>query len=284
VAVAAAAAAPFPAGGGDPGASERLSPAALREDVQRAHERLGGGASHFQVLGLGRDASLDDVRQAHRRLVRRYHPDAYSDPGVADLREKAVALFVAVGEAYGVLSDPGRRTDYERSLARREYEDAMRARQRAAEAGAVADSHDPGAVHLARAEEAIANGQFAEAARILEAVVPSLQPPDKPRGQVLLGRAYMMDANPHRARDAERILQEVLRDDPRSVEAQVGLGALYAQRGLRNRARRMYRAVLEIEPTHAEAARELARMDEEDAPPAPEAPKPLLARLFRPRN
>jgi hypothetical protein len=46
----------------------------------------------------------------------------------------------------------------------------------------------------------------------------------------------------------------------------------------------MYRAVLEIDPAHAQAASELARMDEEDAPPPPEAPKPLLARLFRPRN
>ena len=285
VAAAAAAVAPAPPRPdppGEPTPAGRLPVAILRAEVQQSHAGLAG-ASHFQVLGLMREATLDDVRQAYRTLVRRYHPDGYADPAVADLREKAVALFVAVGEAYAVLSDPGRRGEYERDLQRKEYQEAMRSRARAVESGVVADSHASAAVHLARAEEALGTGQTAEAIRILEAVLPTLQPPDRGRGQVLLGRAYMTDPNPHRARDAERILQDVLRDDPRSVDAQVCLGTLYGQRGLRNRARRMYRAALEIDPMNAEASREITRMDQEDAPPAPEPQKPLLARLFRPR-
>jgi tetratricopeptide (TPR) repeat protein len=285
VAAAAAAVAPTPRRPdppGEPTPAGRLPVAILRAEVLQAHAGLAG-ASHFQILGLMREATLDDVRAAYRTLVRRYHPDGYVDPAVSDLRDKAVALFVAVGDSYAVLSDPGRRAEYERELQRQEYQEAMRSRARAMESGIVADSHASAAVHLARAEEALGTGQTAEAIRILEAVLPTLQPPDKGRGQVLLGRAYMTDPNPHRARDAERILQEVLREDPQSVDAQVCLGTLYGQRGLRNRARRMYRSALEIDPTNAEALREIARMDQEDAPPAPEPHKPLLQRLFRPR-
>ncbi len=55
-------------------------------------------AHHYRTLGLGRSASFTEVKSAYRRLVRQYHPDLNPD-------EQAIAQFIAINEAYTVLSE-----------------------------------------------------------------------------------------------------------------------------------------------------------------------------------
>jgi curved DNA-binding protein CbpA len=62
----------------------------------------------YQALGLGADASTADISRAYRRLARALHPD--SQPGDA----AAADQFRAVSDAYELLSDPARRTDWDR--------------------------------------------------------------------------------------------------------------------------------------------------------------------------
>jgi molecular chaperone DnaJ len=61
----------------------------------------------YIVLGVGRDASLVEVKKAYRRLARRYHPDVNPGDGRAALRFREIA------EAYEILSDPDRRRRYD---------------------------------------------------------------------------------------------------------------------------------------------------------------------------
>src|SRR5579885_384567 len=62
----------------------------------------------YEVLGVPRDASADEIKSAYRRLARRYHPDVNKDDPQAE--EK----FKEIGEAYSVLSDPDRRAKFDR--------------------------------------------------------------------------------------------------------------------------------------------------------------------------
>jgi DnaJ-class molecular chaperone len=62
---------------------------------------------YYRVLGVPRDASDDEVRQAFRRLARRYHPDVAREPRTAE--EK----FKEINEAYEVLGDPKKRAQYD---------------------------------------------------------------------------------------------------------------------------------------------------------------------------
>lgn len=62
----------------------------------------------YEVLGVPRDASADEIKSAYRRLARRYHPDVNPDDPSA--KEK----FQEIGEAYGVLSDADRRARFDR--------------------------------------------------------------------------------------------------------------------------------------------------------------------------
>ena len=60
----------------------------------------------YEVLGVGRDASQEEIKRAYRRLAREYHPDVSSDPE-AEHKIKEINL------AYQTLSDPARRRQYD---------------------------------------------------------------------------------------------------------------------------------------------------------------------------
>src|SRR3954463_16563026 len=62
----------------------------------------------YKVLGVSKSASAEELKQAHRKLVRRYHPDR--NPGDAAAEER----FKEVQAAYDVLSDPDKRKQYDR--------------------------------------------------------------------------------------------------------------------------------------------------------------------------
>lgn len=61
---------------------------------------------YYQIIGVDRDASQDEIRRAYRKLARKYHPDVSKE---AD----AEARFKEVGEAYEVLKDPEKRAAYD---------------------------------------------------------------------------------------------------------------------------------------------------------------------------
>ncbi|WP_116201798.1 DnaJ C-terminal domain-containing protein [Amycolatopsis circi] len=60
----------------------------------------------YQLLGVSRTASQDEIQKAYRKLARKYHPDVNKDPGAEE-------KFKAVSEAYDVLSEPDKRKRYD---------------------------------------------------------------------------------------------------------------------------------------------------------------------------
>ena len=61
---------------------------------------------YYEILGLERGASDEDIKRSFRKLAQQWHPDVNTEPG-------ADARFKELNEAYQVLSDPGRRQQYD---------------------------------------------------------------------------------------------------------------------------------------------------------------------------
>lgn len=61
---------------------------------------------YYKILGVARDATVDDIKKAYRRLARKYHPDVSKEVGAEE-------KFKDVNEANEVLSDPQKRAAYD---------------------------------------------------------------------------------------------------------------------------------------------------------------------------
>ncbi len=75
------------------------------------------GKDYYQVLGIKRNASDKEIKQAYRRLARKHHPDLNPDDKAAE------AKFKEINAAYQVLSDPEKRKKYDQYGDQWEYAD-----------------------------------------------------------------------------------------------------------------------------------------------------------------
>ena len=72
--------------------------------MQMAEEKR----DYYEVLGVSKTASADEIKKAYRSLAKKYHPDVSTEP-----KEVAEAKFKEISEAYEVLSDPDKRSRYD---------------------------------------------------------------------------------------------------------------------------------------------------------------------------
>ena len=70
-------------------------------------QNLQNFRDYYEILGITKDATGEEIKKVYRRLARQYHPDL--NPGNKEAEEK----FKDIGEAYEVLSDVARRSQYD---------------------------------------------------------------------------------------------------------------------------------------------------------------------------
>jgi curved DNA-binding protein CbpA len=210
--------------------------------LHQAHE-----ADHYALLGVDVKASASDVRDAYYMLARRFHPDRFRTGEVADLLGQIEQFFTQVTEAYNTLHDVDLRGQYDEELTTQ-----AAGKRKKAEA-------DPAYLakqNYARAKVLIGKRQFAASVQFLENAVK--QDASNATYRLELGR--VLGLNPRHRPEAEKQLKQAIELDPASVEAKHELGLLYRKMDRNEEAAAQFREVLNWEPTHAEAAEQLAEL------------------------
>ena len=223
---------------GGPGPTQESGPhAELRRALAAALPRARS-RDLFERLGVPRDAGKDAVRAAWLQLARTLHPDRFAAPELADLAPKVKDLFAALNEAYGVLSDDGKRAAYLARLA----------------PGEPAGS-DPAtaAIDFQKAEACVRTRDHTRARAFFEAALRA-----SPRPEYELAYAAALQQDPRGDRARARQLAESASRDPACAERAALLAAALAREAGDDAARLAHlRRALEVNPACAEARREL---------------------------
>ncbi|CAH8598638.1 unnamed protein product [Schistosoma haematobium] len=84
-----------------------------KKSLQTAKSALSvSQRDYYKILGLKKNASSDDIKQAYRKSALLYHPDRHTSADEATVKEKE-RKFKEIGEAYSILSDPVKRRQYD---------------------------------------------------------------------------------------------------------------------------------------------------------------------------
>lgn len=67
---------------------------------------MAGAPNYYEILGVSKDATADEIKSAFRKKARQYHPDVNKEPGAEE-------KFKNLSEAYDILSDPEKRKTYD---------------------------------------------------------------------------------------------------------------------------------------------------------------------------
>ncbi len=92
--------------------------AQLCYDVSEMIRTIGQSADHYQVLGLNRRATPEEIKKAFREQAKKFHPDRHSQLAAFDFHIKSdlEQVFIRIQEAYNVLSDELKRRKYDETL------------------------------------------------------------------------------------------------------------------------------------------------------------------------
>lgn len=199
------------------------------------------------MLGVASDASQAAVKSAYRKLALRYHPDRNASAA-------ATERFLQVSAAYEVLSNPGRRADYDRLLDLQRQEAIRPAASRGPGFGSAGSQ--PAPPPKTRTDSKVAWEDIDQLRKLFER------------------RHY---------KDAETLANRILDRDPRQVVAYGILGEIVRSRGEMHRAARYFAMALQMDPQnstylrkHEEALR-LASFQPEAGEPRRRSAGALLA-------
>jgi len=237
---------------------------ALTRDECMARAQRSADANHYELLGIERNATTDEVRDAYYYLARRYHPDRFRTGTLHDLFDQMEAFFTRVTGAYNTLFDAELRERYDVELA--EFAAGTKKDEPEADAKYLAKQN------YARARLMAEKKRFQDAVRFLENAIEL----DASQADYHRELGELLTLNPRRRGDAEQHLRKSAELDPAAAKTYFSLGQLYRKSGRDEDAVKMFREVLRWDPGHAEARSELVELGQDEA-----SDKGLFGGLFK---
>lgn len=225
------------------------SSAGLHDELQRRFAALDED-SYYEILGVPEGAESAELADAFSRLARRIHPDRL--PGsLGSLRPVATRVFARISEAHTVLTDPVRRAAYDQSLAAQEPTQGQQQDE-----GEQVRAIMRAASEFQKAEVLVRKKDWAGALRLARqaALLDAEQPEYVALATWLEAKRLPPEAN------WEPLIHELdaaVARSPNSARIRYFRACVLKSSGNLERAMQDFRFVLDREPHHLDAAREL---------------------------
>ena len=79
----------------------------------------------YELLGISKEATKDEIKKKYREMAKKYHPDRYVN-STKEEKEKAENMFKDINNAYEVLIDDDRKAEYDRKNGGGDYSDSKK--------------------------------------------------------------------------------------------------------------------------------------------------------------
>lgn len=215
-----------------------------RASIERLYEEIQF-QDHWQVLGIERNASPEEIKQGFFRGAKHYHPDKFRHITEPQFQEKLSFIFRRINEAYETLSSSESKDRYE-ELRKKEqqYADSRQDNPMEARHAARTSPEDAASLHQ-RAKRAFDTADYWMCIELARQAVDLA--PDVAAHYHLLGLA--LAKNPKWRRDAEQNLKIAANLEPFQASYVLDLAKLYESAGLHLRAQKMLEKAKAIDPT-----------------------------------
>lgn len=250
---------------------ETAAESELRAEILARRETIVR-ENYFTILGIDANAPRDQVNAAYFQLAKRWHPDKLG-PALADVRPAMAKIFSLLSEAHKTLTDPALREKYTRTLQEGGGDAAEQD-----EVQAVLDA----AVEFQKAEVFLKRRDYAQAEEHARRALAL----DGEQGEHIALVAHLeaqREDSVTRLRDHIERLGKAIQRSPRSVKAHYYRAQLLKRTGKISEALADFREVLELEPSHVDAARELRlhAMRSTSSTGGGDSARGLFGKLFR---
>lgn len=194
--------------------------------------------THYDTLGIERDATDQQVRAAFRKLALKFHPDKYN----GQERVTAEERFQSITEAFNILSHPSSRDKYDIEISK----------------GTDVKKMDPKEISrrlAAKGSQCLREGSVAEALEHLKGAIDH----DDDNSRAHYFYAQTLARVPSKARDALRHMERAAALEPSNATMKAEAAGLALAAGMKSRASRLAEEALVLDPTSAKASEVLSQ-------------------------
>ncbi len=211
-------------------------------------------SNFFQLLGLSRQASEQEIRTNYYQLAKELHPDRFQKESMKEIQPLMENLFARISEAYSTLTNGESREKYEKEIFG-EGDVVSQIGNEKADKGTIAKGN------YIKGRKLFEEGKYNEALKFLSNAVAL----DPTRWEYYLQFGRTLAKNPLMRSEAIKIFKKVIVLNPTSADAYLELGILFRKTGNLNEAKHMLKSALQWEPNNQVAAYELKELERNQA-------------------